>query len=48
MAASERIELAAVMQAGGWKSPGMVSRYTARQGARRSGAANLAVIQNRA
>jgi integrase len=42
------IELPAVMQAGGWKSPEMVARYTARLDARRSGAAKLAVLQNRA
>ncbi|MBE7158238.1 MAG: integrase, partial [Rhodospirillales bacterium] len=48
MAASERIELAAMMQAGGWKLPEMVGRYTARQTARRSAAAKLAVLQNRA
>ncbi len=48
MASSEKIELAAIMQSGGWKSPEMVSRYTARQDARHSGAAKLAVMQNRA
>jgi len=48
MASSEKIELAAIMQSGGWKSSEMVSRYTVRQDARRSGAAQLAVMQNRA
>lgn len=47
MAASDRIELPAIMQAGGWKSPEMVSRYTARQHARRSGSTKLAELQNR-
>jgi len=47
MAASDRIELPAIMQAGGWTSPGMVARYTQRQAARRSGAAKLAELQNR-
>jgi hypothetical protein len=42
------IELPAVMQAGGWKTAEMVSRYTARLDARRSGSAKLAVMQNRA
>lgn len=47
MAASDRIEMPAIMQAGGWKSPQMVARYTQRQAARRSGAAKLAELQNR-
>ncbi len=47
MAASDRIEMPAIMQAGGWKSPQMVARYTQRQVARRSGAAKLAELQNR-
>lgn len=42
------VELPAVMQAGGWRTPEMVGRYTARLDARRSGAAKLAVLQNRA
>jgi integrase len=42
------IELPAIMQAGGWKTPEMVSRYTARLDVRRGGAAKLAVLQNRA
>ena len=41
------VELPAVMQAGGWRTAEMVSRYTARLDARRSGAAKLAVLQNR-
>ncbi len=48
MAASDRIEMPAIMQAGGWKSPEMVTRYTARQHARPSGSAKLAELQNRA
>jgi hypothetical protein len=36
------------MQAGGWKTAEMVSRYTARLDARRSGSAKLAIAQNRA
>ena len=47
MAASGRIELPAIMQAGGWKSPQMVALYTRKQAARRSGAAKLAELQNR-
>ena len=47
MAASDRIELPAIMQARGWKSPQMVARYTRRQNARRRGAAKLAELQNR-
>jgi len=47
MATSDRIEMPAIMQAGGWKSPQMVVRYTQRQAARRSGAAKLAELQNR-
>jgi integrase len=42
------IELPPIMQAGGWKTAEMVARYTARLDARRSGAAKLAVIQDRA
>jgi len=41
------VELPAVMQAGGWTTPAMVARYTARLDARRSGAAKLAMLQNR-
>lgn len=41
------VELPAVMQAGGWTTPTMVARYTAKLDARRSGAAKLAVLQNR-
>ncbi len=47
MAASGRIELPAIMQAGGWKSPQMVALYTRKQAARQSGAAKLAELQNR-
>lgn len=42
------VELPAVMQAGGWRTAEMVGRYTRRLDARRSGAAKLAVMQNRA
>ena len=45
--AADRIEMAAIMQAGGWKTPAMVARYTAGQEARRSGAAKLAKKQKR-
>ena len=48
MAASGKIEMAAIMQAGGWKSPAMVARYTAQQAVRRSGTATLATSQKRA
>ena len=41
------VELPAVMQAGGWKTAEMVSRYTAKLDAKRSGAAKLALLQNR-
>ena len=41
------IELPAVMQAGGWETAEMVSRYTAKLDARQSGAAKLAMMQNR-
>jgi integrase len=41
------VELPAVMQAGGWKSPAMVARYSAKIEARRGGAAKLAMLQNR-
>ena len=41
------VELPAVMQAGGWRTAEMVSRYTRRLDARRSGAAKLAMLQNR-
>lgn len=42
------VDLASVMRSGGWKTPEMVGRYTARLDARRSGAAKLAIMQNRA
>jgi integrase len=41
------VELPAVMQAGGWKSPAMVARYSAKIEARRGGSAKLAMLQNR-
>jgi integrase len=41
------VELPAVMQAGGWTTPAMVARYSARLEARRSGAAKLVLLQNR-
>ena len=41
------VELPAVMQSGGWKSPTMVARYSAKLDARRGGAAKLAMLQNR-
>lgn len=47
MVASERIEMPAIMQAGGWKTSVMVARYAAHLSAKRSGAAKLAMLQNR-
>ena len=41
------IEMPAILDAGRWKSPAMVNRYRERQLARRSGAAQLARLQNR-
>lgn len=41
------VELPAVMQAGGWTSPTMVARYSAKLEAPRGGAAKLALLQNR-
>ncbi|MGI4802959.1 MAG: tyrosine-type recombinase/integrase [Janthinobacterium lividum] len=41
------VELPAVMQAGGWTSPTMVARYSAKLQVRRGGAAKLALLQNR-
>jgi integrase len=41
------IGLPAVMQAGGWKTAVMVSRYTSKIAARRGGAAQLAMAQGR-
>jgi integrase len=41
-------ELAAVMLAGGWRSPSMVARYTERLNVRRGAMARLAVAQGRA
>lgn len=41
------VDLPAIMQAGGWRSAGMVGRYTRRIEARRSGAAKLAMLQDR-
>ena len=41
------LELGEVMQAGGWKTPSMVARYSEKQIARRGAAAKLAALQNR-
>lgn len=41
------ISMAGIMQAGGWKTPAMVGRYTSQQATRRSGAAKLAERQGR-
>jgi len=41
------IELPAIMQAGGWRSPEMVARYSARLATAHGAAATLAKIQNR-
>jgi integrase len=46
--AAAGVELPAVMQAGGWKSPTMPARYSERLQARKSGAAKLARLQGRA
>jgi len=46
--AGSGIELPAIMSSGGWRTPEMISRYTKRLDARRSGAAKLAMMQNRA
>lgn len=45
--AAHGIELGGIMQAGRWKTPTMVARYTERLVARRGGAAKLATLQNR-
>ncbi|ARJ66079.1 hypothetical protein WV31_10610 [Magnetospirillum sp. ME-1] len=45
--AAAGIDLVAIMQAGGWKSPAMASRYCERLDVRRGGAARLAVLQGR-
>jgi len=42
------LDVAEVMQAGGWRTPVMVARYSERLGARRGGAAKLARSQGRA
>ena len=42
------LEIGEVMQAGGWRSPTMVARYSERQNVRRGAAFKLAVIQDRA
>ncbi|MEO5332052.1 MAG: tyrosine-type recombinase/integrase [Magnetococcus sp. YQC-5] len=41
------LDIAGVMQAGGWKSPVMVARYTEELNARRGASAKLATIQGR-
>ena len=41
------LELGEVMQAGGWRTPTMVARYSEKQIARRGAAAKLAALQNR-
>jgi len=46
--AAAGVELPAVMQAGGWKSPTMPARYSERLQARKGGAAKLARVQGRA
>jgi len=45
--ATSGIDLAAIMQAGGWKTPAMVARYIERLNARQGAAARLAALQNR-
>ena len=41
------LELSEIMQAGGWRTPTMVARYSEKQIARRGAAAKLAAIQDR-
>ena len=41
------IEFAAIMQAGGWKSPAMPARYGERLQARRCAMAKLAAMRDR-
>ncbi len=41
------LELGEVMQAGGWRTPVMVARYSENLIARRGAAAKLAALQNR-
>jgi integrase len=41
------VGLPAVMQSGGWSTPSMVARYSAKVAARQSGAAQLAAVQGR-
>ena len=43
--AAGRIEMAGIMAAGGWKTPAMVARYTARQNVRQSGTAQLEEVR---
>lgn len=45
--AAAGVELPEIMQAGGWKAPTMVARYTRKQAARRCGMARLAAKQGR-
>jgi integrase len=45
--ASQGIEIAAIMQAGGWKTPTMVARYNRKAAASAGGAAKLARAQGR-
>ena len=47
MTATGQIEMPAIMQAAGWKTPTMPARYASNLSAKRSGAAKLAVLQNR-
>ena len=42
MAATDGIELPAIMVAGAWRNPAMVARYTAQQNTKRGGSAKLA------
>jgi len=44
---AEGLGVAEVMQAGGWKSPDMVGRYTENQQARRGAMSKLAAKQGR-
>jgi integrase len=47
-AVGANIEIASVMQSGGWSTPAMVARYTRKLDAKRSASARLAALQDRA
>ena len=45
--AAAGIDIASIMNAGGWRTPNMLARYIERLSARQSAAARLAAFQNR-